>query len=127
MNPILAAGPAALIGFALGWLSAYLTERLQPPDGPRRHHHRRDGRCRVRRVRGPGAGPGRAPGRRAGPDRLGDVPLAARFHAVRPGSVPGRPGDAVHVLSNAPGPLLRLGIGRGLKLGAPHTTTRAWT
>jgi prepilin signal peptidase PulO-like enzyme (type II secretory pathway) len=32
MNPILAAGPAALIGFALGWLSAFLTERLQPPE-----------------------------------------------------------------------------------------------
>src|SRR5947209_17201758 len=32
MNPILAAGPAALIGFALGWLSAFLTERMQPPE-----------------------------------------------------------------------------------------------
>ena len=26
--------PAALVGFALGWLSAWLTERLEPPDEP---------------------------------------------------------------------------------------------
>src|SRR5919202_742483 len=32
MTPTVIAGPAALIGFVLGWLSAYVTERLQPAE-----------------------------------------------------------------------------------------------
>jgi hypothetical protein len=32
MNPYLAAVPAALVGFALGWLSAWLTDTLQPAE-----------------------------------------------------------------------------------------------
>ena len=32
MNPTVVAVPAALIGFALGWLSAYVTDRLQPAE-----------------------------------------------------------------------------------------------
>jgi prepilin signal peptidase PulO-like enzyme (type II secretory pathway) len=32
VTPLLVAGPAAVVGFALGWLSACITERLQPPE-----------------------------------------------------------------------------------------------